>query len=67
MTHASPAQPSPAQPIITPRVRNQVICVAGPGNPKFHCFISDRIPDIQLCFNGQVFPRYTFRRVERTG
>ncbi|MCY4106357.1 MAG: hypothetical protein OXG02_06600 [Chloroflexi bacterium] len=41
--------------------------MAGPGNPKFHCFISDRIPDIQLCFNGQVFPRYTFRRVERTG
>jgi predicted helicase len=40
---------------------NLLICVSGIGVTKeFSCIISNIIPDIQLQFNGQCFPRYYY-------
>ena len=40
---------------------NRVICVPGVGSTKpFSALIVDAMPDIQLMFNGQCFPRYRY-------
>ena len=45
---------------------NRVICVPGIGSTKpFSALVTDTMPDIQLMFNGQCFPRYRYR--ERAG
>ena len=42
---------------------NRAICVPGIGSTKpFSALIADTMPDIQLIFNGQYFPRYRFKR-----
>ncbi len=42
---------------------NRVICVPGIGSTKpFSVLGVDTMPDIQLMFNGQYFPRYRFKR-----
>ena len=40
---------------------NLVICINGIGGTKdFSCLITDKIPDLQLVFNGQCFPLYWY-------
>ena len=40
---------------------NRAICVPGVGSTKpFSALVVDRMPDIQLMFNGQYFPRYRY-------
>ena len=40
---------------------NHVICVSGIGSKKvFSAFMTDIMPDVQLIFNGQCFPRYRY-------
>ncbi len=40
---------------------NMVICINGIGGTKnFSCLITDKIPDLQLVFNGQCFPLYWY-------
>ena len=40
---------------------NRVICVPGVGSNKpFSVLMTDIIPDVQLIFNGQCFPRYRY-------
>ena len=40
---------------------NRVICVCGVGSKKvFTAFMTDMMPDVQLMFNGQCFPRYQY-------
>ncbi len=40
---------------------NLVICVSGIGSSKdFSALMVDTVPDIQLLFNGQCFPRYRY-------
>ena len=48
---------------------NWAICVPGIGSTKpFSVLVADTMPDIQLMFNGQYFPRYRFeRRNEKQG
>ena len=42
---------------------NRTICVPGVGSTKpFSALVVDRMPDIQLMFNGQSFPRYRYER-----
>ena len=42
---------------------NRAICVPGVGSTKpFSVLVVDRMPDIQLMFNGQYFPRYRYER-----
>ena len=42
---------------------NRAICVPGVGSPKpFSALVVDLMPDIQLMFNGQCFPRYRYRQ-----
>ena len=42
---------------------NRVICVSGIGSKKvFSAFMTDIIPDVQLMFNGQCFPRWQYPR-----
>ena len=42
---------------------NRVICVSGIGSKKvFSAFMADIIPDVQLMFNGQCFPRWQYPR-----
>ena len=42
---------------------NRVICVPGVGSNKpFSVLMTDIIPDIQLMFNGQCFPRWQYPR-----
>ena len=42
---------------------NLAICVPGVGSNKpFSALAVDTMPDIQLMFNGQYFPRYRFKR-----
>ena len=42
---------------------NRTICVPGVGSTKpFSVLVVDRMPDIQLMFNGQYFPRYRYER-----
>ena len=39
-----------------------MICVPGVGSTKpFSALVADTMPDIQLMFNGQCFPRYRYR------
>ena len=41
---------------------NRVICVSSLGSKKvFSSFMTDTIPDVQLIFNGQCFPRWQYR------
>lgn len=47
----------------TPHHTNKVICVPGIGaNKSFIPLIVDMIPDVQLQFNGQVFPLYWYEK-----
>lgn len=40
---------------------NLIICVSGVGGTKdFSCLITDKVPDLQLNFNGQCFPLYWY-------
>lgn len=49
-----------------PTLENLVICVSGVGASKeFSSLISRQIPDVQLMFNGQVFPLYYFEEREK--
>ena len=42
---------------------NRVICVPGVGSTKpFSTLVVDTMPDIQLMFNGQYFPRYRYEQ-----
>ena len=44
---------------------NMVICINGIGGTKdFSCLITDRIPDLQLIFNGQCFPLYWYEEIK---
>ena len=43
-------------------IENYVICVPGKGlRSPFSVFITDRMPDMQLIFNSQCFPRYHYQ------
>ena len=43
--------------------RNRAICVQSVGATKpFSALVADTMPDIQLLFNGQCFPRYRYER-----
>lgn len=45
----------------TAKTNNLVICVSGVGASKdFSTIITDRIPDLQVMFNGQCFPLYYY-------
>ena len=45
----------------TPDAQNLAICVSGIGSNKdFSALMVDAVPDIQLIFNGQCFPRYRY-------
>ncbi|MCY4672449.1 MAG: DEAD/DEAH box helicase family protein [Bacteroidetes bacterium] len=45
---------------------NRVICVPGIGSKKpFSVLMTDAMPDIQLMFNGQCFPRYRYPSPKR--
>lgn len=51
----------------TPTTHNLVICVSGVGASKdFSCIITDKIPDLQLMFNGQCFPLYYYEENKQT-
>ena len=44
---------------------NRAICVPGVGSLKpFTALVVDTMPDIQLMFNGQYFPRYKYQQPE---
>ena len=46
---------------------NRAICVPGVGSTKpFSVLIVDTMPDIQLMFNGQYFPRYRYEQRDDT-
>ena len=46
---------------------NRVICVPGIGSKKpFSALMTDAMPDIQLMFNGQYFPRYRYTSPKKT-
>ena len=46
-----------------PDTENRAICVTGTGSTKpFSALVVDAMPDIQLMFNGQCFPRYRYER-----
>lgn len=46
----------------TPETVNQVICVTGRGSTQpFSTLMTNVVPDIQLLFNGQCFPRWEYR------
>ncbi|PSR23445.1 MAG: damage-inducible protein, partial [Sulfobacillus benefaciens] len=48
----------------TPEHHNVVIAVSGVGASKaFSVMMTNRIPDVQLQSNGQVYPRYIYRSV----
>ena len=52
----------------TPDTQNLAICVSGIGASKeFSALMVDTVPDIQLIFNGQCFPRYRYISTEATG
>ena len=58
------------QPSIFPNpdTKNLAICVSGIGASKeFSALIVDTLPDIQLIFNGQCFPRYRYISAEEKG
>lgn len=44
-----------------PELENLVICVTGLGTTKdFSCFITDKVPDVQLIANTQCYPLYYY-------
>ena len=47
----------------TPESENLVICIKGIGDKDFSCIITDKIPDLQVCFNGQCFPLYYYEEL----
>ncbi|MBC3538367.1 DEAD/DEAH box helicase [Rufibacter sediminis] len=50
----------------TPSNKNFVICISGIGDSKnFTVIITDIIPDVQLQFNGQVFPLYYYEERQK--
>ena len=47
--------------------KNRVICVSGIGSKKvFSTFMTDIMPDVQLIFNGQCFPRWRYPQPANT-
>jgi len=49
-----------------PDIENLVICVSGlGGNKPFSTIITNRIPDLQLMFNGQCFPLYWYEETKQ--
>ncbi len=49
----------------TSQCENLVILVTGVGSSKpFSCFVTDKIPDVQLLFNGQGFPLHWYEKQE---
>ncbi len=40
--------------------KNLFIIVSGKGGKDFSCLISNKVPDLQCLFNGQVFPLYWY-------
>ncbi len=40
--------------------KNLLICVKGIGDKDFSCLVTEKIPDLQLIFNGQCFPLYWY-------
>ncbi|WP_223816160.1 type ISP restriction/modification enzyme [Adhaeribacter rhizoryzae] len=49
-----------------PLNKNFVICISGLGDSKsFSIIITDIIPDVQLQFNGQVFPLYYYEERQK--
>ena len=52
----------------TPASKNLVICLSGIGSSKdFSVLITDKIPDLQLMFNGQCFPLYWYEENTQQG
>ena len=44
---------------------NRVICVSGIGSKRvFSAFMTDMMPDVQLIFNGQCFPRWRYHNLQ---
>ena len=43
---------------------NKTICIKGIGDKEFSAFISDKITDLQMLFNGQCFPLYWYEEKE---
>ena len=49
-----------------PNLENLVICVSGIGASKdFSALITDKIPDLQVMFNGQCFPLYWYEEIKQ--
>lgn len=48
----------------TPEHKNLVICIKGVGDKDFSCIITNQIPDLQVCFNGQCFPLYYYEELD---
>ena len=44
--------------------KNLVICLKGVGDRAFSCIITNDIPDLQVCFNGQCFPLYYYEELD---
>lgn len=52
----------------TPESKNIVISLSGIGSSKnFSVLVTDKIPDLQLMFNGQCFPLYWYEENEQQG
>lgn len=52
----------------TPASKNLVICLSGIGSSKdFSVLVTDKIPDLQLMFNGQCFPLYWYEESAQQG
>lgn len=45
---------------------NLAICVTGVGAKEFSCLMVNQIPDLQLNFNGQCFPRYIYKSTKES-
>lgn len=52
----------------TPESKNLVICLSSIGSSKdFSVLVTDKIPDLQLMFNGQCFPLYWYEESAQQG
>jgi predicted helicase len=50
----------------TPNINNLTICISGMGgNKDFSTIITDKVPDLQLMFNGQCFPLYWYEETKQ--
>ncbi|MDR2968327.1 MAG: helicase, partial [Tannerellaceae bacterium] len=50
----------------SPDTHNLVICLSGVGGAKdFSYLIADKVPDLQLMFNGQCFPLYWYEETKQ--